>query len=306
MTEIFDIPGYEDFVQIVPINKGYSTDEKIYIRSFEGLEYLIRISDIKEREQKEKEFEMMKKAALLGIPMQEPIAFGICNNKKSVYMKLTWVNGEDANDVLPKLSNSEALILGIKSGEIIKKIHSIAAPTSLESWEKRYTRKTDYRIKKYRMYRNSFPASHNEDSFISYIEQNIAALKDRPQCFLHGDYHSGNMIVREKGGYSGIDIIDWNRFDFGDPYEEFNRLTFSARVNKYFATGQLYRYFVGEPPIEFFTLLALYISSNQLGALAFAYENDKNDIDFTLEQNEVILGWYDNMNTVIPSWFKKI
>ena len=34
-------------------------------------------------------------------------------------------------------------------------------------------------------------------------------------------------------------IIDWNRDDFGDPREEFNRITFTAHISPHFATGQL-------------------------------------------------------------------
>jgi aminoglycoside phosphotransferase (APT) family kinase protein len=48
-----------------------------------------------------------------------------------------------------------------------------------------------------------------------------AILKNRPQYYQHGDYHPGDMIIAPDGS---LFVIDWNRDDFGDPWEEFNRI----------------------------------------------------------------------------------
>jgi len=45
--------------------------------------------------------------------------------------------------------------------------------------------------------------------------------KDVQRTFCHGDYHLGNMIVDKD---REINIIDFNRWGYDDPYEEFNRL----------------------------------------------------------------------------------
>ena len=72
-----------------------------------------------------------------------------------------------------------------------------------------------------------------DDQIIAYIEANRHLLKGRPQCFQHGDYHVGNMIISPDGELS---IIDFNRNDYGDPWEEFNRIVWSAAVSPPFAT----------------------------------------------------------------------
>ena len=61
-----------------------------------------------------------------------------------------------------------------------------------------------------------------------------------------------------------LSIIDFNRWDFGDPWEEFNRIVWSAAVSPHFCNRSDPGYFGGEPPIEFFKLLAFYISSNTI------------------------------------------
>lgn len=53
------------------------------------------------------------------------------------------------------------------------------------------------------------------------MESNRYLLEGRPQTFQHGDYHVGNMIITKS---RELGIIDLNRFDYGDPWEEFNRI----------------------------------------------------------------------------------
>ena len=101
-----------------------------------------------------------------------------------------------------------------------------------------------------------------DDKVIAYIEANNSALQGRPQCFHHGDYHVGNMVISPEGE---LYVIDFNRHDYGDPWEEFNRIVWTAAVSPYFATGQLNGYFKAGH-LSFFQLLAFYICSNMLGS----------------------------------------
>lgn len=136
---------------------------------------------------------------------------------------------------LPALSKTKQYAFGLKSGEILKQIHSIPAPETQENWHVRFNRKTDFKIQKY------------NDCGIRF--------KDRPQCFQHGDYHIGNMMI-ENGE---LVIVDFDRFDFGDPWEEFNRIVWSAQCSPYFAAGMIDGYFDKNPSMEFWKCLAFYI-----------------------------------------------
>lgn len=304
-----DIPGYDSFEKIEPLNKGWSNDKKFIVETVEGAKRLIRIADIAEYDHKKHEFEMMQRVAALGIPMSQPIEFGFCSNGKKVYQLLSWVDGKNAGDILPLLSETEQYVFGVKTGKILRKIHSISVPESevdflpyRKNWAKRFNRKVDRNIK---IYEECDLKVNGSENFINYVEQNRKLLENRPQCFQHGDYHVGNMIIN----HGEISIIDFNRCDFGDPWEEFNRIIWSAMASPHFATGQLHGYFDSEPlhrlkpPIEFFKLLAFYISSNMLASIPWAIPFGQSDVDIMVKQSQDVLVWFDGMNNPVPTWY---
>ena len=108
------------------------------------------------------------------------------------------------------------------------------------------------------------------------------------------------MIENDK-----IVIIDFDRYDFGDPWEEFNRIVWCAQAAPIFASGMVNGYFDGEVPIEFWKLLALYISSNMLGSISWSVPFGDKEIHIMLKQAEDVLAWYHNMQEVIPTWYFK-
>jgi len=284
------------FVKTEPITKGWSEDKKYCVTTADGTKYLLRISPIERYEIRKSLFEMQKQVDALAIPMCKPIEFGTCDD--GVYSLHSWIDGEDLEAVLPLLSETEQYVLGLKSGEIVRKMHSIPAPETQEEWEVRFSRKTDYKIQKYRECGLRF---EGDEHVLAYIEQNRNLLKNRPQCFQHGDYHIGNMML-ENGE---LKIIDFDRYDFGDPWEEFNRIVWSAAASPYFATGQLRGYFGGEPPLEFFKLLAFYIASNTLSSIYWAVPFGQSDLDTMMKQSQDVLVWFDNMKNPVPTWYLK-
>ena len=289
-----DILCGERFVTAVPIEKGWSEDRKYCVTDSSGEKYLLRITPIELYEACRASFEMLKRVAELGVPVCKPVEFGSCKN--SVYSLQSWINGEELTDVLPLLSEAEQYAFGVKSGEIIKRMHSIPAPDSQEDWASRFNRKTNLKLRKYRECGLRF---EGDCYIIDYIENNRRLLENRPQSFQHGDYHVGNMMV-ENGE---LIIIDFNRYDFGDPWEEFNRIVWSVAASPHFATGQLHGYFSGEPPPEFFKLLAFYISSNTLSSIYWAIPFGSSDLDIMMMQSQDVLRWYDNMQNPVPEWY---
>ena len=85
-------------------------------------------------------------------------------------------------------------------------------------------------------------------NLINYINQNRHLLKDRPQSYHHGDYHIGNMMIEK----DNLKIIDFDRYDYGDPFEEFNRIVWSAQKSPLFASGMVDGYFNDNPPFCLF------------------------------------------------------
>ena len=238
---------------------------------------------------------MMQQVSSLGVPMCQPIEFGFCD--EGTYSIQSWIDGSDAETVIPTLSDSEQYRFGIKAGQILKVIHSIPAPNTQEDWETRFNRKIDSKIK---MYFDCPIKYKNGQLFLDYINAYRHLLKNRPQVFQHGDFHIGNMMIDTR---KELQIIDFDRYDFGDPWEEFNRIVWCAQKTPLFASGMVDGYFDNHVPLEFWRLLALYISCNTLSSIPWAIPFGQDEINTMQNQAKEILQWYNNMQNVIPCWY---
>ena len=286
-----------EFISKEPINKGWSGDKKYCVTDEQGNKFLLRVSPIEQYERKKSEYELMSQVAALGVPMCRPLEFG--TSDEGVYSIQTWIDGDDAEEIMSAQSDTEQYVYGLEAGRILRKIHSIPAPETQEDWEIRFNRKMDYKIKKY----GECPIKYeNGQAFIDYINENRHLLKDRPQVYHHGDYHIGNMMIDRNGK---LHIIDFNRNDYGDPWEEFNRIVWCAQKAPLFASGMVNGYFDGDVPLEFWKLLALYISSNTLSSVYWAIPFGQDEVDTMLNQAKEVLSWYDNMRNPIPTWYFK-
>lgn len=291
-----EIPGYASFSYIKPINAGLSADKKYYIESFDS-QLLLRIADISKYDRKKVEFLMMKRVAELGVPMSKPVGFGVCDEGKSVYTLLTWCEGTDVETLLPTCTKREQYVLGVDSGRILRRIHSILPEEKLDDWPLRFFETNNNRLIAYQKCGVGF----EEDRLIfDYLMKNKHLLKDRPQCFMHGDYHIGNMILDENKVMS---VIDWNHADFdnwGDPWEEFARV---AAGYSYFATGQINGYFDNNVPAEFWNLLMFYIAASAITAIPWATNYGQKMMNSKIKLCRNVLRWFDNMNNPIPTWY---
>lgn len=100
-------------------------------------------------------------------------------------------------------------------------------------------------------------------------------------------------------------ILDFDRFDFGDPWEEFNRIVWCAQASPAFATGRVEGYFGGKPPADFWPLLALYVASNLLSSIPWAIPFGQGEVEIMQNQARDVLGWYEGMRNPVPSWYRE-
>lgn len=293
-----DIPSYYKWINIEKINKGWSKDRKFYVVNNKNEKFLLRISDFNFYEIKKKEFDCMKDVYNLGINMSKPIEFGTCGDGKYVYSLLSWIEGESVNEVIEELSLNEQYNLGVQAGKILKRIHSIEAPVNQEDWENKMNKKISMHLKRYEEC-----GIHvlNDEFAIKHINRNLNLLKNRPQKYQHGDFHIGNIIVTKE---NTLGVIDFNRWDYGDPYEEFYKMIlFSRELSIPFAQGQINGYFENNIPKDFFEVLSLYVADVILFSIVWAIPFGKKDVDGMIKRAEIILDDYENFTVVVPRWF---
>ncbi|MCL2854912.1 MAG: phosphotransferase [Defluviitaleaceae bacterium] len=283
-----------NFAKKIPIEAGWSADKKYCAITESGEKFLLRISAETRRDSRKTLHEMMKQVAALNIPMCRPVDFGECDD--GVYMVQTWVDGDDLSPTLPTLPKKRQCALGLDAGRYLRQIHTIPAPDGREDWANHFNAKIDRVINNYE---ECDLHLENDTNIIDYITDNRHLLTNRPQSFSHGDYHVGNMMLA--GGK--LTIIDFDRFDFGDPLAEFNRIPFSARISPAFATGQIRGYFEGEPPSDFFSIMLLYVACNTLASLPWAIPFGQGEIDTMRKMAQDMLSWHDDMQNPVPSWY---
>ena len=279
------------------IRKGWSGDRKYRVRTESGYRFL-RISPIGKHARAEEVFRTMKRFFDLGIPMCEPLEMGVC--EEGVYALSSWIDGEDAERALLHLSPEEQYAYGLCAGRMLCRMHTLRAPRNTPPWEERFGQKID---RKLRAYRECPVRVAGEEQLLRYIEANRSLLANRPQVLQHGDYHAGNLMIDREGKLS---VIDFDRFDVGDPWEEFNRIVWDAEKRPDFASGMIDGYFgEGEVPKAFWRLLALYLAVNALGSIPWAIPYGKREIGVMRHLAGKVLLWYDGMTEILPSWYRR-
>ena len=295
---MLDINNSSSWLSCEKIKKGWSSDEKYKIVTSDGQNLLLRISDISCFEAKKKEFEIVEKYSELGFAMSSPVDFGICNDGKSCYMLLTYVEGKDLEEALPQLSENEQYLLGREAGKILKKIHSIPVDECDIPTQTKRERKL-YQLSRYEDSANLRVA--DDEVAIKFVKNNIDLIWKENPVYQHGDFHPGNLIYMDNGE---IGVIDFNRWEVGDPYEEFYKLEcFGIEVSIPYSIGQIDEYFDDEIPNDFWGALAVYCAHAALFSIKWAEKFGQSDVDGMLERCKRAFENYDNFNSIIPKWY---
>ncbi|MDF2557175.1 MAG: aph [Bacillales bacterium] len=288
-----------NIIDIMNITHGWSKDRKYKVRVDSGETFLLRISSESEKERKLFEYESMRCLSNLNGNISKPIAFGNLSSTNEIYTLLTWINGEDAVKVMTNLTETEQYHLGFKAGQILKKIHSIGKRELTTSWSEFYNSKLDQSIENYK---NCAYRFNHDEIVLDFIEGHRQLLEGRPITIQHGDFHLGNMVISDD---NELGIIDFNRLDYGDPWEEFDRMIWTYKISRHFATGQINGYFSNEPPEKFFQLMALYSARGLLSSIPWAIPFGDREIQIMLKNAEVIFESYQGFETIYPLWYLK-
>ena len=281
-----------------PISKGWSSDQKFKLEFVDGRFGLLRMAELTSLEDKRSEFSLMQKLAAKGCPISQPLDFW--TDTSYVYSVFEWIDGQDMVDVAAVLSDQELYDLGRQAGMFLRTLHSLPIDQAERDWNTFYQAKIDKKIAAYQASEHSYKSGQ---LMIDFIQANRHLLSQRPIAHHHGDFHTGNFLLGED---RHLKILDFDRHDIGDPWEEFNRIIFTASLSSAFACGQIDSYFEENIPKEFWPWLALYLTVNSLGALSWAEREDPAQIPLMKEQADLLGHWFGDYKKVMPTWYSKM
>lgn len=287
------LPGFH-FVKLESFKKGWSDDQK-YIVTTRDDKYLLRLSSIDRIKDIQLQINLVEQCMELGLPVQQLVSHGEYHNH--YYLLYKWIEGHEAKEILPTLTFEEQYELGLEAGRILKAIHTIPGANQF-GWRDFFLKKIE---RKKSMYLNCEYKYDNDQCLFNVIEKYENRIIDIPVVYHHGDYHVGNMVIDEKGK---LWIIDFDRCSIGEPFEEFNRISWCVNTSEAFSRGRVDGYFDGEVPIEFWEVLSVYIATNILSSLPWAVPFGDKEIQVMNEEFEVQRKYYEDFNIVIPKWYK--
>lgn len=285
-----------EWSSVEPVTKGWSKDQKYRIRTTTGETLLLRLSARSRLEAKRKEYEIIQKFAALGFPMSQPVEFGVRDD--CVYLLLSWVDGEDLQTVLPRLSKEEQYRLGREAGAILKKIHSIP----VELADRPRQTKRERKLEQLLQYEQSALRIEGDETALQYVKDNIGLIWSQPPVYQHGDFHPGNLIYRPDGS---IAVIDFNRWEVGDPWEEFYKLqSFARELSVPYCAAEINAYFDDSPPDDFWRVLAVYVAWSSLFSIKWAEQFGPADVEGMVRRCRAAFADFDSFRRSIPKWYK--
>ena len=286
-----------NWASVESIDKGWSSDKKYHIRTQEDEHLLLRISSNEEYDIKKKEFEIIEKYSKLGFQMSMPKGFGVCNENQNTYMLLTWLEGCDLETVLPQLTEKEQYQLGRQAGKILQKIHSV----QLAKEDIPVKTKKEKKLLQLAKYEESGLRIPNDEIAVRYVKENIDQIWKKSPVYLHGDFHPGNLIYMKD---ASIGVIDFNRWEVGDPFEEFYKLeNFGIESSIPYCIGQIDAYFDDSVPMDFWIANAVYVAQASLFSIKWAEKFGQQEIDGMVARAKRAFIDFDDFKTIIPNWY---
>lgn len=298
MNEWQDISGAGRWDEVTPILAGWSAERKYRVRTRAGEDFLLRITGVEQRPQKEVEYRRIRRFGELPFPLSRAVEMGECQGGRSLYMLLEWGEGESLETALPRLAPDEQYRLGREAGQFLRALHSLPLSPG-EGAEDLVGRRLD----KLARYEQGGARVEGDQAALDLVKAQLPLLAARPAVYLHGDFHLGNLIFTPQGR---VGIIDFNRQRIGDGWEEFRMVqAFDVPVSIPFSVGQVQGYWQGEPPGPFWQALAAYVAYNSLGAVEWAEAFGPAKVADMQARCRSALADYDGFAQPVPRWYRE-
>ncbi len=281
-----------DYVIVSKINQGYSSAKK-YSAMQGDMPVFIKQSRECDPERKKIEKKVLELLFQKGVSVSRLIDLIIDTNEiTSVY---SWIDGISLADYLRMKSGIEQYEIGRAIGKQLQEIHSLKIDVEGE-----YPPRDKF-SKQIEEYLESNVRYPHDEGWLRFIYQNIDFLGHRPSVFLHNDFQADNIVIS-----NDIPILlDFERFQIGDPYYDLKRVIVDASISREYATGAIDGYFNDSIPEDFWRISAFYISVGTLAALVWFRENTEEYKKVMWKAQNIDL-WYKNFAETEPSWYKNI
>ena len=283
-------------VEIAPLNKGWSGDKKYILTDNLNNKFLLRISSASKYEKRKMQYEYLTQVATLDINCSKALEFGLLDNGDN-YMVLTFLEGKEAEEEIFNYDTNKQYQMGFEAGRMLRKIHSLSIPPQTLSWWERYQEKMQRKID---ALVNCPYKLLQQEEIINYYKENAYLMKDRPLVYSHGDYHLGNMVIND----GVIGVVDFDKVNPADPYDEFKPFCWNVMRSEYFETGLINGYFDNKVPEDFFKILKFYTAESLISHLPWAVGFGEEEIKIAFEIDSNQMKWYDNFKLEIPTWYK--
>ncbi len=283
------------------LDRGYSTDKKYVLWERGEPRFLLRLAEAGLFERRKADFEMMRRHHERGVRCSEPFLVGVTGDGRTCYTLLSYLKGENAEDALPGLTESQQHEIGFVAGQELLKLHEVCHPDAAAyGWPARRAAKYRRHVDTARETGLTFVGQERVEEF---VEANLGQMDGAPVRFQHDDYHAANLIV---DGGEFVGVIDFNRFDWGDPIEDFYKLPwFSAPVSAAFARGQIDGHLSGGVPDDFWLRYNLYLAMSFHGSLVWAVRYYPEQLGLFQRRIAEIRATHDFASGDPPSWYEE-
>lgn len=301
----FELKG---FTVVNKIERGYSFEDKYLLKGKDRRDYILRITHMTQKtdaDAKKEEFNLIKQLRRYSSLVPNAYFFGVSEEESFCYMILEYIHGEDGEETISGLDSDEQYMLGQDAGRELLALHRMELPFNDKPWHERFSEKYARKCAIFGEM-NINTGIIDMEKISCFISENASRMKCRRETFLHDDYHPANLIVsgeRLKG------IIDFGRYDWGDPVHDFVKLAyFSSAESIPFSAGQIDGYHSGDVPTEFWKKYSLYSAMTTIPDIVWSHwysakTGSPEQVELMWERVNRVYRDHDAFSSDIPRWY---
>ena len=302
-----EIPGSDSWIRLSEVTAGDSAERKFYVKDNENRRYFLHIADCHAYDRKKNEYDFLTRIHQSGAAVPQPIAFGLCNRGRSLFLQTSWVYGRTSTKELPKLDRCKQYALGVDAALCLKRIHCCQVPARNSAWEQQQLSRIAAVRDDLRRWEKRGNRCLQAHRFLERIADDLASvgglLAGRPIRLLHGGFHTENIILSFENSLSLIDLENWQ---YGDPlFDLATALTQIRQISLPCAIGVLDGYFAFLVSDRELRLLRFYSGLDMLEGLVQP-ERQLRRSGGDIVPFMAFMKDYQNGRELCPTWYKRM